>query len=206
MTLVRRIRLGARLGASFAIIIVLLGVAVAIGAIALQHQSRSAADVRDLQTLRRQVDEQKYYDGDISGWQLAYAWDVYRLNPQKAVDPNSDNRKGFLTDAELLKKLLAETRTDLMTSDERTAFAQLQQNWSAYFDYDDQIAAAFGKGQVTEGNNLILGPSYDTFFKIVKNTDALVASVAGRAEKLTRNAQSSAATARDWMLRAFVLA
>src|SRR5690348_4760091 len=56
MALVRRLRLGARLGASFAIILVLLGVVVAIGAIALQHQSDSAGDVRALQTLRRQVD------------------------------------------------------------------------------------------------------------------------------------------------------
>src|SRR4051794_20162450 len=56
MALVRRLRLGARLGASFAVVLVLLGVVVAIGAIALQRQSDSAGEVRDLQTLLRQVD------------------------------------------------------------------------------------------------------------------------------------------------------
>jgi len=206
MTLVRRLRLGARLGACFALVLVLLGVVVAIGAIALQRQSDSAGRVRDLQTLRRQVDDQKYYDGDISGWQVAYAWDVYRLGPQKAVDPSSDNRKGFLTDADLLKKLLTDTRTDLMTDAERTAFARLQQSWASYFDYDTQIAAAFGQGQVSKGNDLILGPSYTIYYKIVQDTQALVDSVTARVEKATRTAQSSAAAARDGMLIAFAVA
>jgi len=206
MTLVRRLRLGVRLGACFALVLLLRAVAVLIGAIALQRQSDSAGRVRDLQTLRGQVDEQKYYDGDISGWQVAYAWDVYRLSPQKAVDPSSDNRKGFLADAELLKKLLSETRTDVMTGAEKTAFARLQQSWASYLDYDAQIAAAFGQGQVSKGNDLILGPSYDIYFKIVQDTQALVDSVATRVEKATKQAQSSAAAARNWMLIAFVVA
>ena len=206
MDFVRRLRLGARLGACFAVVLVLLGVVVAIGAIALQRQSGSAGAVRELQTLRRQVDEQKYYDGDISGWQIAYAWDVYRLSPQKAVDPASDNRAGFLKDAALLKQLLTETRTDLMTASERATFDQLTTLWQSFFDYDDQISAAFGKGQIGKGNELILGPSYDIYYKIVSSTEALVTSVSGRAEKTTTSAQKSAATARDAMLIAFGLA
>jgi methyl-accepting chemotaxis protein len=206
MTLVRRLRLGARLGACFAVVLVLLGVVVAIGVIALQRQSDSAGRVRDLQTLRKQVDEQKYYDGDISGWQIAYAWDAYRLGPQQAVDPKSDNRAGFLADADLLKTLLAGTRTDLMTGDEQAIFADLQQQWASFFDYDTQIAALFGKGQIDAGNKLILGASYDIYYKIVQGTDKLVGSVAARAEQATRQAQSSAAAARNAMLIAFALA
>ena len=206
MALVRRLRLGARLGACFAVVLALLGVVVAIGAIALQRQSESAGEMRDLQTLRGQVDEQKYYDGDISGWQVAYAWDVYRLSPQKAVDPASDNRKGFLADAELLKKLLTETRTDLMTGAEKATFARLQQSWASFFDYDTKIVAAFGQGKVSKGNDLILGPSYSVYYKIVQDTQALVDSVAARAQKATKTAQSSAAAARDGMLIAFAVA
>ncbi|WP_433383729.1 methyl-accepting chemotaxis protein [Actinoplanes sp. CA-142083] len=184
----------------------LLGVVVAIAVVALQRQSDSTAKVRDLQVLRKQVDEQKYYDADISGWQLAYAWDVYRLNPQKAVDPKSDNRAGYLADVELLKTLLDETRTDLMTGEEKTIFADLQQQWVSYFDYDDQISGAFGKGQVEQGNALILGPSYEIYYKIVEGTNKLVTSVATRAEATTRSAQSSAAAARDATLIAFAVA
>ena len=206
MSFVRKLRLGPRLGACFVVVLVLLGVVVAIGAVALQKQSDTAEHVRSLQVLRGQVDEQKYYDGDISGWQVAYAWDVYRLSPAKAVDPKSDNRAGFLADADKLKALLTGTRTDLMTDSEKTVFAQLQDLWTSYFDYDNQIADAFGAGQIAKGNGLILGPSYEIYFKIVSDTQALVDSVAARVEAAIRATQRSAASARDAMVIAFVLA
>ncbi|WP_433291304.1 methyl-accepting chemotaxis protein [Actinoplanes sp. CA-030573] len=206
MTLVRRLRLGARLGASFALILVLLGIVVAIGVVALQRQSDTALQVHDLQTLRGQVDEQKYYDGDISGWQIAYAWDVYRLSPQKAVDPTSDNRAGFLADAKLLKALLAATRTDLMTPAEKDIFATLQQKWTSYFQADDEIVGHFAKGQVEEGNKVILGPGYQIYYDIVQLTQKLVDSVTHRVEAATREARSSASAARNWMLATFALA
>ncbi len=206
MTLVRRLRLGARLGACFAVVLVLLGIVVAIGVVALQRQSATAGHVRDLQTLMRQVDEQKYFDGDISGWQIAYAWDVYRLGAIKAVDPGSDNRAGFLADADKLKALLTATRTDLMTDPEKALFRTANDQWTSFFDYDDQISALFRKGEIGKGNAMILGPSYAIYYKIVDATQQLVDSVTTRAETATRDAQRSAADARNAMLAAFGLA
>jgi methyl-accepting chemotaxis protein len=205
MTLVRRLRLSARLGACFALVLALLGVVVAIGVFALQRQSSTAGELRDLQTLMREVDEQKYYDGDISGWQVAYAWDVYRLGPAKAVEEKSDNRAGFLADAGKLKALLASTHTGFMTAAERAKFAELTDQWTAFFQFDDRIAAAFRAGQVDKGNGLILGDSYNVYFKVVEITQALVDSVAQRAAKATHAAQAAASRARDAMLAAFAV-
>jgi methyl-accepting chemotaxis protein len=206
MSFVRRLRLGARLGAGFALVLVLLGVAVAIGAVALQRQSSSSGALRDLQELMREVEEQKYYDADISGWQVAYAWDVYRLSPAKAVDAKNENRAGFLADADKLKPLLANTHTGTMTPAEKAKFAELKDLWAQFFQYDDQIVAAFRAGQVGKGNGLILGPSSGVYFKIVESTQALVDSVTSRAGRATRDAQAAAARARDTMLAAFAAA
>ena len=206
MTVVRRLRLGARLGVGFGLVLVLLGVAVAVGAVALGRQSASAGRLRSLQQLMHDVDQQKYFDGDISGWQVAYAWDVYRLGPRKAVDPANENRAGFLGDAQQLKALLASTHTGAMTAAELAKFGALKDLWSSYFDYDTRIATAFGEGLVARGNAMILGPSYDVYFKIVTATDELVASVTHRADLATRDAQSQAARARAAMLAVFALA
>jgi methyl-accepting chemotaxis protein len=206
MGFLRRLRLGARLGLSFGVVLALLGTAVAVGIVALQRQSAAAAHARQLQLLMHQVDEQKYYDGDISGWQVAYAWDVYRLGPAKAVDPKSENRAGFLADGDKLRALLTATDVEAMNAAERAQFDQLRVLWTSYFSYDDQIVAAYAAGQTGKGNTLILGPSYDVYGKIVQQTDVLVGSVTQRATQATEAAQAQARTARNAMLIVFALA
>ncbi|MEV6347295.1 methyl-accepting chemotaxis protein [Actinoplanes sp. NPDC051851] len=206
MAMLRRLRLAGRLTAAFTVVLALLAVVVVIGAVGLNRQSDSAAGMRDLQTLLHQVDEQKYYDGDISGWQVSYAWDTRRLGAAIAVASTSDNRAGFLADAEKLKALLAATRTDLMTADEKTTFESLVSLWDQYFAADDKAVAQYAKGAITAGDKIILSDGYDLFFEIVEGTETLVTSVTTRADTATRSAQSEAATARNTMIIAFVIA
>ncbi|GLY04234.1 methyl-accepting chemotaxis protein [Actinoplanes sp. NBRC 101535] len=206
MAVLRRLRLAGRLGAAFAVVLVLLGVAVGIGVVALNAQAGAAARMRTLQTLMHQVDEQKYYDGDISGWQVAYVWDVYRLGPAKALAATSDNRAGFLADAEKLKTLLAETDTVAMTDAERIVFSNLTTLWTDYFTTDDKIVALYAANRIAAGDAMVLGDGYDIFFKIVEGTDQLVASVTARADQASTDAQADAASARTIMIVVFVLA
>ncbi|KUL33412.1 methyl-accepting chemotaxis protein [Actinoplanes awajinensis] len=206
MTVLRRLRLAGRLAAAFGVVLALLGVAVAIGAIGLNRQSDAATATRGLLKLQHQVDEQKYYDGDISGWQIAYVWDTLRLGPKVAVAPATENRAGFLADKQKLLDLLNGTDTASMTADERTVFEGLKTTWTAYFDADLEAVAEYAKGDIPAGDKIILGPGYELYFKIVEGTDALVASVTGRAEKATYTAEQQAATARNSLIIAFALA
>jgi methyl-accepting chemotaxis protein len=206
MAMLRRLRLGGRLSMAFAVVLAMLGVAVAIGVVGLNRQSRAATEVQSLQRLLHQVDEQKYYDGDISGWQIAYAWDTYRLDPVTAVDPKTDNRAGFLADKQKLLDLLAATDIGSMTTDEKKIFDTLVSTWNDYFDADLRAVAAFAKRDIAGGNKIILGPGYDLYFVIVGGTDKLVASVTARAEAATDDARDQAATARNWLIVAFGLA
>src|SRR2546430_1912718 len=98
----RGLPVGRRLSVAFGLIILLFGAGLTIGWYALGSQSGSLSAVRDVQTVVHELDEQKYYDADVSGWQVAYEWDAYRIGPAMAVDPSSVNRAGFLADAQKL--------------------------------------------------------------------------------------------------------
>jgi methyl-accepting chemotaxis protein len=180
MTILRRLRLAGRLGGAFLIVLVLLGAAVGVGAWGLTRQTESAQGLKDLQHLMHQVDEQKYYNGDISGWQIAYVWDTRRMPPAKAVDPESDNRAGFLADFELLKKLLEETNVSIMTDAERAEFEALRGLWDDFKSTDDQMVALYAAGRVDDGDAMLLKDSYAIYFKIIEATGKLVTSVVGR--------------------------
>jgi methyl-accepting chemotaxis protein len=205
MTILRRLRLAGRLGGAFLIVLVLLGAAVGVGAWGLTRQTESAQGLKDLQHLMHQVDEQKYYNGDISGWQIAYVWDTRRMPPAKAVDPESDNRAGFLADFELLKKLLEETNVSIMTDAERAEFEALRGLWDDFKSTDDQMVALYAAGRVDDGDAMLLKDSYAIYFKIIEATGKLVTSVVGRADRSAQEAQDEAAFVRTTMIVVFLV-
>jgi methyl-accepting chemotaxis protein len=205
MTIMRRLRLAGRLGGAFLIVLVLLGAAVGVGAWGLTRQTESAQGLKDLQHLMHQVDEQKYYNGDISGWQIAYVWDTRRMPPAKAVDPESDNRAGFLADFELLKKLLEETNVSIMTDAERAEFEALRGLWDDFKSTDDQMVALYAAGRVDDGDAMLLKDSYAIYFKIIEATGKLVTSVVGRADRSAQEAQDEAAFVRTTMIVVFLV-
>ncbi|GAA3253094.1 methyl-accepting chemotaxis protein [Dactylosporangium siamense] len=200
MHVLRRMRLAVRLAVCFAAVGVLFSTGIVVGARALGDQSTSVEHLRRLMALMHQVDEQKYYDADISGWQLAYAWDTYRLkDPKAAVAPTSDNRAGFLADKAVLQTLLRDTRTADMTAAERAIFEELRTLWESYWTYDDQIAGLFGQGRIDDANAVILGPSFEIYVKIVEQTNALIAQVTARASAAAVDAHTAANRARATM-------
>ncbi|WP_430786177.1 methyl-accepting chemotaxis protein [Actinoplanes sp. G11-F43] len=206
MSILRRMRLAGRLGSAFLIVLLLLGVAVGIGAWGLTRQAASADELQRLQHLMHQVDEQKYYNGDISGWQVAYVWDTRRLTPRAAVEPASENRAGFLADMEKIKKLLAETDTASMTGTERAVFSSLGGLWDEFKAADDQMVALYAAGRVDEGDKVLLDSSYAIYYKINEATDTLVASVTDRADQAAEDARAEAATTRTTMIVVFLVA
>ncbi|MEU8657367.1 methyl-accepting chemotaxis protein [Actinoplanes philippinensis] len=206
MAFLRGMGLAVRLGSAFLTVLTVLGVAVGIGAWGLTRQSASADELRRLLHLMHQVDEQKYFNGDISGWQIAYVWDTRRLGPVQAVSPDNDNRKGFQADFDLLTKLLAETDTAAMTDAERADFDKLRGLWDKFKSTDDQMVALYAAGRITEGDDLLLKESYQIYFDIIGVTGSLVTSVVGRADRAAQSAQDEAAELRTVMIVVFVVA
>ena len=202
----RRLRLGIRLTLAFAMVGVLFGGSVVVGARALDREASTIARVHHLQVVQHEVDTQRYYNGAIAGWQVGYAWDAYRLGGPTAVDPTSVNRAGYLTDVEALKQLLASTNVQYLSPAERQQFDQLSGLWDDYFAQDDVIVALYAQNKIAEGDAQILGLSYEICYKIIEVHAGLINSITARAAAATEAAQARAAFTRNLMIVMGVLA
>jgi methyl-accepting chemotaxis protein len=198
ISLLRRMRIGARLAVCLGVVVALLSAASVLAFTALGEQERATRDLSCLRTLGSNVEGAKSYMGLISGWQVAYAWDAYRLGPAKALDPEEVNRAGYLSDSGKLRAHMAQTGTSCMTGTERADFDKLKDAWDRFFAFDDQIAAAYEAGQPAKADGLILGPSYEIYYEVVELTDSLAASVSKRNGDAVA---ASAATAGQARLR-----
>jgi methyl-accepting chemotaxis protein len=206
----RRLNLGIR---GKLLLIGLVGVlgAVAIGAVGVRNASdahRAAGELRTINNLAMKVKDVNFENGDITGWQLAYALDARRFSPQKAIDPTNPNRAGFLTAEATLKKLLASFPVDAMTAHERTLFAEIEQQWDRYFEADDQVVAAYRQGDhagILQAEKLIDTTVLDVYMKVVDNSGKLSDSIVTRADRTAASAQSNASTSRTLMLLAMVI-
>src|SRR6478672_11797284 len=120
----RRRALGVRgmitaVGAAGMVAAILVG-SFALVALSGAGNARTAVDA--LNRARSGTQEIEYYNGDVSGWQVAYAWDARRIGPVAAVKPDAGNRAGFLADADLLRDVLKKMPTDVLTRTEKANF------------------------------------------------------------------------------------
>ena len=131
------------------------------------------------------VETVKYYDGDVSGWQVAYAWDARRIGPVEAVQPDSGNRAGYLADADALRAELAAVPTEVLTADEAAIFDRIVEDWDAFFAIDDEVVALFEQNtpaSTDAADAMILGDGYDVYFEIFDLTEQLRSSLKDRVQ------------------------
>ncbi|MFB9376122.1 methyl-accepting chemotaxis protein [Kineococcus gynurae] len=204
--MVRRVRVGARLAVTAGVVLALL---VACGAVALgtnRAQVRTVTHLRELGRLTDYVHEQRFWDADVSGWQAAYAWDTYRFGPQRAIDPASPNRAGYLADKQKLQSALALAPVAVMTPDERAENDLVVRKWREFFASDDRAVAAYAAGDLARGEDIIQNDSWGVYAELLTATERLTASVEARAAAAQREADRRADRARTWVLLTLALA
>jgi methyl-accepting chemotaxis protein len=155
-----------------------------------------------------EVQQIEYYDGDVSGWQVAYAWDARRIGPQAAVAADNGNRAGFLSDAKLLKTELTKVPTGVLTPAEASTFATLVADWGTFFAFDDQVVALYQQNTpagTDAADALILGDSYNVYFDILKKTGELKKSLQQREAAATAAASAQQTSTTRTMLIAVVV-
>jgi methyl-accepting chemotaxis protein len=153
----------------------------------------------DLQDVSTDVGEIRMYNSDVSGWQVAYAWDTRRIGGPEAVADDSANRAGYVTSVASLQAALDAVPTDALTADERTTFASIRSLWQDFFAADDQVVAAYRLGtpeSLDAGDALITGDAYDVYYAIGDATLALQDSLRQRTVAATEDAVETAGTAR----------
>jgi methyl-accepting chemotaxis protein len=165
-----------------------IGVAasVGVGVFAVTTMSalqRSAHEIDDMHDLRVWVQEMKYYNADVSGWQTAYAWDARKAGPTVAIDPANANRAGYLDVAGRLRESLTTAPTDVMIPSERAVYDEIRTGWDTFFAGDDDVVALYAQdtpATTTQADELIVGDLYAVYFDILDDTATLLDSVDAR--------------------------
>ncbi|RMI12470.1 methyl-accepting chemotaxis protein [Cellulomonas triticagri] len=171
-----------------------IGSQVALGRVESANQQ-----IADLQQVSTQVGEIRTMNSDVTGWQVAYAWDSRRIGGPEAVSTANPNRAGYLDSVETLRATLDAVDTSLLTADESAVYAQIPPLWEEFFAVDDQVVAAYTEGTpeaVDAADALVVGPGYDVYYAIGDATTQLLDSLRERTVTATEAAASAASTGR----------
>ncbi|SDF87897.1 methyl-accepting chemotaxis protein [Klenkia brasiliensis] len=185
--------------------------AAAVGAVALTGLAEVGHRVADLDRLQDAVSITQSIEtanSDVSGWQVAYAWDVRRIGAAEAIAPDAGNRAGFLASAQDLRDTLATMPLGTLTTDERATFDEIGQQWDAYFAADDDAVAQYAEGtpeSIDAGDALVLGAGYDAYFQLITLTQDLRASLDDRMDAESAAAAADRTRATWWVAGAVAL-
>jgi methyl-accepting chemotaxis protein len=176
--------------------------------VGLNRDGDARAKVQALQEARSRTQEIEYYNGDVSGWQVAYAWDARRIGPVAAVKPDAGNRAGFLADAKLLHGVLATMPTGTLTSAEKADYRRIVADWDKFFAFDAKVVALYNQNSAASteaADALILGDSYNVYFEIIKLTTTLRSSIEKRAAQAVAAANAQQASTTHLIIAIIVL-
>jgi methyl-accepting chemotaxis protein len=207
--LLRRVRLRNRLLGAFGALCVLLAGVTWLGVYESGQQEQITGQVGRLATLNRTVLELKFRNTDLSGWQIAYAWDATTMGGRAATEDKASNRKGFLDSAASQDKEIAAVPTGDMTPAEKALFVEIKAQLAKFMDTDKQIVQLYRQetpASIKQGNDLVLGPGYEVYFKVVDATSRLTESVARRSNDAEARATAAAKRSRTLMVSGLALA
>jgi methyl-accepting chemotaxis protein len=188
-----------------------MAAAITVGGFAISGLG-GAGDARDkvnaLDGALSHAQKIEYFNADVSGWQIAYAWDARRLSPLEAVAPDAENRKGFLGIADGLRAELGQMPTDVLTQKEVAIFKEITAKWDEFFALDNQVAALYAQNtpaSTEAADALILGSGFDVYYAVTDLTHQLRDSVKARAHAASKAAADDQARTTKVMIAIIVL-
>ncbi|SDZ32849.1 methyl-accepting chemotaxis protein [Micromonospora pattaloongensis] len=145
ISILRRLRVGARLSVAFAVVVVLLSIAAVLGLTGISTQRERGAEAQRLANVSAQLGEMKFYTDTLNYWQYFYMSQALRDGPAMAA-PDSEFRKGMKQAKDEMYAVLNAIPTDVLTASERTALDAMKARWTGFFQNDDKVAAAAAAG------------------------------------------------------------
>ena len=183
-----------------------MAAAVTVGGFALSGLGQ-AGDARqhvaEINDALDHVQKMEYFNADVSGWQVAYAWDARRIGPVAAVQPTSDNRAGFLDITDGLRDELGAMPTGSLDSGEAAIYDQIRSKWDDFFAVDDQVVALYQQGTpagTDAADALILGQGFGIYYEIIDLTHQLEGLLTDRVDAATATADHEQARTRWTMI------
>jgi methyl-accepting chemotaxis protein len=185
-----------RMLGAFGVVAALLLVVGGIGFWGSQAQSDAATSRTHLDNAVRQVDLIRYYDADVSGWQIAVAFDAHTGGKLTAQD---SSRVAEMADKAALDQMLPRFPVKYLTPAEARLYQQILGSWGVFWRYDKQIFDLYVKGDrqsFAQADKLTNGPATDSFTTLSNQTLALSKSVNARSLQGAHAAASTGATVR----------
>ncbi|MFC6008550.1 HAMP domain-containing protein, partial [Angustibacter luteus] len=134
--------IGRRLAAAFGLVCLLLAVVAGVGLWGQNVQSDTRTQMKQVQTVRDQLQELRYLDADVSGWQ-AYLWMHAVVDGgSKAADPAGESVKGIMDDKAAGAKIFEGLSTLDLSPAEKATATKTAALWDAYFASTDKMIAA----------------------------------------------------------------
>src|SRR5215510_9954544 len=113
--------------------------AVVVGGVGVKNATdakQAADDQHRINDAALTVKDINFYNGDLTGWQLAYALDARNNPPAQAVSDESPNIQGFQASKANLLSLMDGFPTEELTSEERALFDDMATQWDKFFATD----------------------------------------------------------------------
>jgi methyl-accepting chemotaxis protein len=183
-----------RMLGAFGVVAALLLVVGGIGFWGSLAQSNADTSRTNLDDVVRQVDLIRYYDADVSGWQVAVALDAHTA----PVTSKDGNRVGEIVDKVALAKMLPRFPVKELTPAEQRSFKRVVSDWAWFWRIDGQLFK-HSKGDARSmalADKITNGTATDSFTALSDETLSLSKSVNARSLKMAHDASATGSTVR----------
>jgi methyl-accepting chemotaxis protein len=207
--LLRHVSIGRRLGLAFGLVCLLLVVVAAAGIYGSATQQSLRRDTEEVQRLRDDVQELRYLDADISGWQgYIYAEAAYE-DPAKAVASDNYNIEGITASRQAAYALMDRIDRSGLTKREVAELDHMGTLWDEYFAITDDMFAKIGKATPASMATAwkLLNNDLDTSWSdLLASTEKIAKSLDRRSAALADRSDHAATLARTAVITAAALA
>jgi methyl-accepting chemotaxis protein len=189
-----------------------MAAAVAVGAFAISGLG-SAGDslnkVSELENAASFTQTIQTFNADVSGWQVAYAWDARRIGGAAAVQlTEGGNRAGFLDVGDRLRAELKKAPTEVFNQKERAIAEKIDAKWDDFFALDDKAAALYAQNtpaSTDAADEVILQSGFNVYYELIDLTTALRDSLEKRVAAAHAAAEDRQATTTEIMIGIIII-
>ncbi|GAB2571329.1 hypothetical protein Aab01nite_04690 [Paractinoplanes abujensis] len=200
--------IGARLAGAFSGVCLCMVAALGIGLWG-QHSAADAAErLAGASEVRAGAITAEFRTADLNGWQNGYAFDILRGVPDATSD-TAGQRKKFLAAAQMFEQSLSALRDADLSADQDAALATAEGTFKQFVTVDDEVIRLFRAGTpsaVRQAGNLVADEATAQMQAMIAAIDTLTKLANDQASAAREDARSAAATARDFMIVAGLLA